>query len=313
MHTCWRGACWGSFLATRRSLYHRLPRLLVFGAAMSATATNDAVAQGVTLQTLEHRSGGRLGVLVIDESTGKTLEYRGDERFPLMSTFKLPLVVAILTRIDSGVERLDRQLTIPPGPLLPNSPITTQRGPRARISVRELCAAVIRYSDNTGANMLLQELGGPSGLTVRMRALHDTVFRLDRTEPSLNESLPGDDRDTSTPRAMAALLRRLVDGAILSDRSRRMIDGWLRSNTTGDARFRAGVPIGWAVGDKTGTATVGSNDIGILYPPTGKPIIVAAYLTQSTAPPAVRDSVLASVATWAVHAGAHSAAVSSSR
>ena len=53
----------------------------------------------------ERAVGGRLGVAIIDTATGARFAYRGDERFPLCSTFKLLLVGAILYRIDHGQDR----------------------------------------------------------------------------------------------------------------------------------------------------------------------------------------------------------------
>ena len=59
------------------------------------------------------------------------------------------------------------------------------------------------------ANLLLPMVGGPEGLTAFMRAHGDSVTRLDRNEPALNENAPDDPRDTTTPAAMAALAYEL--------------------------------------------------------------------------------------------------------
>lgn len=75
------------------------------------------------------------------------------------------------------------------------------------MTVAELSAAAVQYSDNAAANLLLKELGGPAGLTAFMRSIGDTTFRLDRWELELNSAIPGDARDTSSPRAVTESLQ----------------------------------------------------------------------------------------------------------
>src|SRR5690606_28261472 len=164
------------------------------------------------------------------------------------------------------------------------------------LPVETLCEATMTISDNTAANLLLAEHGGPRGLTDWLREIGDAVTRLDRNEPGLNEATPGDPRDTTTPAAMVATMKTLLLGDALSPASRTRLTDWLVANQTGDKRLRAGLP-GWRVGDKTGTNNTGnSNDIGIAWPPgDGAPILVAAYYAESTGTPTERDAVLADV------------------
>nr|QTX14669.1 Beta-lactamase [Klebsiella pneumoniae] len=68
------------------------------------------------------------------------------------------------------------------------------------MTVGELCAAAITMSDNSAANLLLATVGGPAGIDcLFLRQIGDNVTRLDRWETELNEALPGDARDTTTP------------------------------------------------------------------------------------------------------------------
>ena len=109
-------------------------------------------------------------------------------------------------------------------------------------------------SDNTAANLLLASIGGPAGLTSFVRSLDDQFTRLDRNEPTLNEALPDDPRDTTTPNAMASTLQTLILGTkALSAPSREQLTAWLIGNKTGDTRLRAGLAKHWRIGDKTGT------------------------------------------------------------
>lgn len=175
------------------------------------------------------------------------------------------------------------------------SPRTEPHADREGMTVAELCEATMVLSDNTAANLLLRRQGGPAGLTAWLRGLGDTHTRLDRTEPALNDVPPGEVRDTTTPLAMAATLQKLVLDRVLAPASRERLQGWLLGNLTGDKRLRAGMPPGWRVGEKTGTAQGTSNDAGVVWPEQGGPAVVACYLTECPAAPARRDAAIAQV------------------
>lgn len=268
-------------------------------AATIAAPTPDATAWRGAMQAVEATlQGARLGVAVLDTATGRTLGWREDERFPMASTFKMALAGWMLALVDQGKESLAERVHFGRDALVPYSPVTEKHAGSAGITVEELCEATVTLSDNTAANLLLARHGGPAGYTAFVRSLGDTVTRLDRTEPALNEALPGDPRDTTSPAAMARTLQRLALGDALSAASRARLVAWLVGNRTGDRRLRAGVP-GWRVGDKTGTGALGSsNDIGLLWPPGGAaPLVVACYMTGGApAAPEVRDAAIAQVA-----------------
>lgn len=233
---------------------------------------------------------------VLDVATGRRLGYRADERFPMCSTFKWLLVAQALARVDRGQERLERRVPYGPGDLLEYAPVTREHVSEGAMSVSALCAAAICYSDNTAANLLLPTVGGPAGLTAYLRSIGDPTTRLDRMEPELNTAVPGDPRDTTTPTAMLANLCRVPLGRELTDASRERLLGWLIGNTTGAAKLRAGLPGDWRVGDKTGMGLNGAtNDVAIVWPAREAPLLVAAYLTESTAPVGARNEALADV------------------
>jgi len=246
---------------------------------------------------IEASVGGRLGVAVLDTATGELAGHRLDERFPLCSTFKALAAAQVLARVDTGEERLDRRIVVRRADLLEWAPVTGKRVGGAGMTVRELCEAAITVSDNTAANLLLASAGGPAALTAFVRRLGDGVTRLDRIEPALNESTPGDPRDTSTPRAMVHTLRRVMLGDALSAAGRAQLVQWMAANAVGARRLRAGLPAGWRVADKTGTGRLGStNDVGVLWPPQRAPLVVAAYLTGTQASGDAREAALAGVA-----------------
>jgi beta-lactamase class A len=255
------------------------------------------------LADLERRSGGRLGVFAIDTGSRKTIAHRANERFAMCSTFKLLLCAAVLARVDRGEERLDRHITYSKAQLLPHAPIAEKHLARGYMTISELCAAAVDYSDNTSANLLLATIGGPSGYTAYARSLGDAVTRLDRTELALNSCIPGDPRDTTAPSATVADMQRVLLGSALGAVSRARLIALLKGNTTGDTRLRAGLPASWSVGDKTGTGiptnsfgdSDTANDIAIAWPPDRAPIVIAAYLTQSKLRAAQREATIASV------------------
>lgn len=165
------------------------------------------------------------------------------------------------------------------------------------MTLSELCEAAITLSDNTAANLMLREIGGPAGFTSFFRTIGDNVSRLDRWEVALNEAVPGDPRDTTSPVAMLKSLQRVVLGDVLQPASRQKLVDWMVANKTGDTRLRAGVPRDWRVGDKTGSGDRGTyNDIGVFWPPGRKPIVVTVYLTGASAPMEKCNEVIANVA-----------------
>ncbi len=222
--------------------------------------------------------------------------YHADDLFPMCSTFKLLACAAVLKRVETGQDTLDRRIKIETADVVPHSSLIDAPLPEGR-TMAELCEAAMTYSDNTAANLILSSLGGPQAIGAYARMLGDGITRLDRTEPTLNEAVPGDPRDTTTPAAMLKNIETLTLGNALSKASKGLLMQWLRGNKTGDMRLRAGLPNTWEVGDKTGTGEHGStNDVGIIWPPRRAPVLIAVYLTETTAPPEQRDETLADVA-----------------
>ncbi|OHX12271.1 class A beta-lactamase [Chromobacterium sphagni] len=284
---------------------HPIPRrLFLLSAAMLPLASlaypptnrRDAAAAGARLARLEKDFGGRLGVFAIDTADGATLGHRAGERFPFCSTFKAMLAGAILARSERQPQLLAQRIHYQKSGLVEYSPVT-ERHLEDGMTVAELCAATVQYSDNSAANLLLQLLGGPAELTAYMRSIGDGSFRLERWEPELNGAIPGEERDTTTPQAMAQSLRQLALGDGLASPQRRQLVDWLCGNTTGAEKIKAGVPADWLVGDKTGAGRYGSsNDIAVLWPQGRPPIVLAVYTTQPRRDAKPRHDVVASAA-----------------
>jgi beta-lactamase class A len=236
------------------------------------------------MAALEARLGGLAGLSALDLASGRTLSWRGGERFAMCSSFKWILAAAVQKEVEEGRLTSGQVIRYSAKTLLSHSP-RTEAHLKDGMTVDDLCAAVVEVSDNGGANLLLERVGGPKGLTRFLREAGDTVTRLDRNEPGLNSNLPGDPRDTTTPDAMVGTMKRILTGDVLKPASREKLLDWLRKSETGAKRLRAGLPAGWRVGDKTGTGTRGATvDNAIAWPPGRAPILVAAYLSGSAKP-----------------------------
>jgi beta-lactamase class A len=266
--------------------------LVMTSAAFAFTPA--AAAPSDSFATLEAQHGGHLGVAALDTGSGKRLAHRASERFAMCSTFKLLAVAAVLRRVDQGAEKLTRLIPYGQADLLSYAPVTRAHVGEGHMTLGALCEAVMEWSDNTAANLVLASLGGPSAVTQYARALGDSVTRLDRNEPALNDIKPGDIRDTTTPAAMLADMHTVVLGNALSKASRPLMTDWLLKSQTGKARLRAGLPPDWKVGDKTGSNAGGqTNDIAVAWPPGRAPILIAAYFDGAHAYPESREAVLA--------------------
>ena len=240
-----------------------------------------------TLKALHKRVGGRLGVHILDSQSGRRIAYDDGSRYAMASTFKLMLAAALLWQVDKKAFTLEYELPISAGDLLPTSPDVEAKlkTGTTSMSVRDLCAAIVISSDNAAANILLKGIGGPSAFTTFMRSIGDEKTRLDRNEPGLNANLPGDPRDTTTPRAMVDSMLRVFTQDVITVRSRALLIDWMMQSRTGLDRVRAGIPPGWQVGDKTGTGMSGAvNDLALAWPPGRRPILIAVYMSESKLP-----------------------------
>ena len=268
--------------------------LLAFLTASAASGKDDAAARVAAVET---RIGGRIGVAALDTSNSKRVDYRADERFPMCSTFKFLAAAAVLKRVDEKQEKLERFVPYDVKQILEYAPVTKDHLKEGGMTLGALCAAAIEQSDNTAANLLLDTIGDPAGLTNFLRGLGDNMTRLDRKEPELNSAIPGDERDTTTPAAICVDMQRLLLGDALSKSSRRQLEEWLQRNETGGLMIRSGVPRTWTVGDKTGRCANGAtNDVAIMRPPSRAPILLAIYSVGSPATANDREAAIAEVA-----------------
>jgi beta-lactamase class A len=259
----------------RRTLIAGLPLLT---AAPTLAKPDRFAALRRAIPRIERSAGGPIGISLLDTHTGERFGHRANDRFPLCSTFKLLLAARLLHGADKQQWAMSERLPVTKADMLFNAPFTEKRiGGSA--SLLELAEAMAVLSDNPAANIALARVGGPGALTSWLRSVGDTATRLDRNEPEMNNETPGDPRDTSTPAAMLATSRALVEGRILSPAARRTLFGWMAASKTADTMIRAALPLGWQEANKTGAGSWRArNIVSVITPPGRKPIWVAAYL-----------------------------------
>lgn len=294
------------------------PLLSATDAAASATRHSELAAQAkrradvtTRLQSLEV-GNARLGACFLDTVTGEVAGHRFEEHFAMCSTFKLALVAVCLREADHGRLNLAEVLKYSETDLLPWAPVTRKNLANGGMTIAALAQAAQERSDGSAANLLVKRLGGPTAVTAKFREMGDTVTRLDRYEPDLGLVLSADLRDTTSPLAMAQLVRRITTGNLLQQNSRERLVRWMQDTATGPNRLRAGLPAQWRSGNKTGTGrapgtTNKCNDIALTFPLRTNPIVISAYFdsgeyTEQTE--AWHEAVLAEVgklaARWAV-------------
>ncbi|MGE7132699.1 class A beta-lactamase [Lysinibacillus xylanilyticus] len=256
--------------------------------------TSENIVENTTIdkfEQLEKKYDARLGVYAIDTGTKKTVEFREDERFAYTSTFKALAAGAVLQQ--NSIEELNKIVTYTSDDLVTYSPIT-EKYVDTGMTLKDISEAAIRYSDNTAGNLLFKELDGPEGFETSLKKLGDQVTNAERIETGLNEAVPGETRDTSTPKALANDLQAYALGEVLTHEKQTMLVDWLKRNTTGDNLIRAGVPKGWEVGDKTGGGGYGTrNDIAIVWPPNREPIVIAILSSRDKQDATYNDELIA--------------------
>ncbi|WP_081234986.1 class A beta-lactamase [Clavibacter tessellarius] len=272
----------------------------------SAAPAVDRAAADAAFTALEQRFGARLGVHAIDTGTGAEVSWRADERFAYASTIKAPLAAALLDRV--GIAGMERAVPIEAADILAYAPVTETRV-GGTMTLRELAEAAMTRSDNTAANLLLEALGGPAELDAALTALGDDTTVVSRTEPTLNEAIPGDDRDTTTPRAAAALMRAYAlggPGALadpLDDDERALFTGWLTATQTGATLVRAELPTEWTVGDKSGSGAYASRgDVAVIWRPDAAPIVIAVHSSKQQQDAVADDALVSGAANAAAEA-----------
>jgi beta-lactamase class A len=277
------------------------------------------------MERVSQIAGGVVGASAIHLESGRKVSFHGDERFPMASTFKIPIAVQLLHRVDLGELKLDQMIEIHPSDLHPGSGTLTNlfNQPGLTVSIRNLMELMLLISDNSAADILLRLAGGPDAVTARMRDLGIDGINVNRPTArliadwdgvknlppenqwspamwqKLFEAIPPDDskkaaaaadrdpRDTSTPAAMTALLARiwLKDRDLLKPQSADLLLDIMRRCETGQTRIKGILPEGTEVAHKTGSIGGTTNDAGIVSLPDNTGHVAIAVFVKASDKP----------------------------
>lgn len=216
---------------TRRQALAGLAAMAALAGCRNAAATPvpDDTAT-LDLAAVEDRHRARIGMYAVDLNSAARLQHRPDDRFAMCSTFKTYAAARVLQLTAHGQLRLDTSVPIHASDIVENSPVTSANV-GGSMTLEQICAAALEKSDNTAGNLLLQRIGGPPAISTFARTVGDDQSRLDRWETELNTALPGDVRDTTTPRALAWGYREVLVGAALTNELRERLLSWMREPT----------------------------------------------------------------------------------
>ncbi|WP_166973319.1 class A beta-lactamase [Brevibacterium atlanticum] len=234
------------------------------------------------LKALEDRYDARVGVSAVDTADGTTVGHRGDERFGFASTLKVFAVAELLDRTTPKQLKKNVTWTQDDVDEAGWTPVTGKHVDDG-LPLTDIAEAALRVSDNAAMNIVLDEIGGPEGLNAALENEGDATTEIVDEEPGLNVVTPGRTDNTTTPDALTADLKGLLDPRRLSTDDRDQLLEWMSDNETGDPLIRAGAPDGWSVKDKSGHSDTIQNDIAVVTPPGEDPIVLSV-LTEAKDP-----------------------------
>jgi beta-lactamase class A len=302
----------------------RAVRFFWLTASLACAATDPSLARlEQQVEYVSRATDGVVGVNAFHIESGRSVALRGPESFPMASGFKLPVAVQILSMVDDGKLTLDQMIPLAAPDLHPGSGKLTELffHPGVSLSIANLLELALVISDNTAADILLREAGGPSAITAKMRAIGLPNIRVDRSTALLISDWQGaknlppenqwnrdlwdklfdtvperdhmrarraemsDPRDTATPDDMTKLLLKVWRREVLSTESTRTLLDMMERCETGTSRIRGLLPQGTSVAHKTGTLGGVANDIGYIWLPGDAGHVAISVFTKSSSKP----------------------------
>jgi beta-lactamase class A len=307
-----------------------------FTASFAGAATDPGLARlEQQIEYVSHATDGVVGVNAVHIESGRTVSLRAAEGFPMASGFKLPVAVQILSMVDEGRLTLDQMVPVAPTDLHPGSGQLTDLffHPGVSLSIANLLELSIVVSDNTAADILLREAGGPAAITAKMRALGLPGIRVDRSTvllisdwqgaknlppenqwnrqlwDKLYDAVPerdhmrarraeqADPRDTATPEDMTKLLLKVWRHEGLSTESARTLLDMMDRCETGKSRIKGMLPQGTGVAHKTGSLGGVANDIGfITLSGDAGHVAISVFTKASNKPEDASEKAIAEIA-----------------
>ncbi len=235
-----------------------------------------------SLRSIADSSPGNIGIAALDLKSGEMVAVHGDELFPMASTVKVAVAANYLAQVEFGRRDLDERI--------------------GGQTASQLMARMIIHSDNHATDMLIHNLGGPAKIQEWLDQRGIAGLRIDRNIASLLAAKRDlrDVRDSSSPKAMVELLRRLDSGTLLKPQGKAYLLRLMAQCQTGKNRMRALLPYGTPVEHKTGTLNGYTSDVGFITLPNGRRLAVAFFArsagnrpqTIATAAKAIYDGFL---------------------
>jgi beta-lactamase class A len=277
-------------------------------------------------------SDGVVGMSALHVESNRRFQFHGEERFPMASSYKVPIAVQLLARVDRGELRLDQMVTLEAHDLHPGSGMLSSllNKPGVALSLRNLLELMLLISDNSATDIVLRLAGGPQAVTAKMRELG--ISGIDVSRPTANliadwdgatlapenewtpelfkkafdavtpeqrqqghERFNQDPRDTSQPNAMAALLERIYHRQLNRPETADLLLDILNRCRTGDARIKGMLPPGTEVAHKTGSIGGTVNDVGILTLPDNAGHVVLALFVKQGSKEEVSERTIAQI------------------
>ncbi|RIL31724.1 class A beta-lactamase [Staphylococcus equorum] len=271
---------------------------LVFSALFFMMSNGTVSANG--FDKIEKDNNTTVGVYGINTENGKKVQHNANERFAFASTFKAIASGVLLNNYSE--KDLNKKITINETDIVEYSPVTENYIGK-QMTLKDLIKASMLQSDNTANNKIMEELGGVKAFKHELKQLGDNISNPQRLEPELNLYDPNSTADTTTPRAAAQTLNKILTSDQISDGNLDLLKQVMIENETGDSLIKAGVPDNYIVGDKSGQGLTYAtrNDLAFIYPDNHKkPIILAIYTKQDDKDGQPDDKVIADAAEEAI-------------
>src|SRR5436190_7615702 len=315
----------------RRRLYLLSFFLICFSASAWAV---DIATLRAQIEKLIPRARGEVGVAIKHVESGVEVLVNADKTYPMASTYKVPILTEIFYQRAAGKLALSDRIEVTPADVHPGGTIALLLdGPGLQMSIHNLIQLMMRVSDNSAADILINKVGA-ANVTARMRGLGLDSNRVDRTTLEMildqegldyatygklpiaqlrerldaidpqtaaraNERFNKLEKDVATPRQMNLLLEKIYRGEIVDRASSDEIIEFMNHSMIGQARIPGSLPEGTRVVHKTGTISGSTNDTGIVFLPDGRHLLITVFTRDAKAPAADRERVIADISKYA--------------
>jgi beta-lactamase class A len=279
------------------------------------------------------RARGEVGVAIKHAESGTEVLLNAEKTYPMASTYKVPILTELFYQRAAGKLSLLDRVEVTPADVHPGGTIALLLdGPGLQMSVHNLINLMMRVSDNSAADILINKLG-PANVTARMHALGLDSIRVDRTTLEMildqegvdyatygklplaelrlreeavdaqaaaraNERFNKTEKDVATPHDMNRLLEKIFRGQIVDRAASDQIIEFMNHSMIGQTRIPAALPEGTRVVHKTGSISGSSNDTGIVFLPDGNHLLITIMMRDAKASTADRERVIADISKY---------------